>query len=268
MIVEFYGGTEKEAESKCRDLKTYLIDKKINCDIKFAISEADQSRVWQVRRAGLGLLMSRRDEYKPIPCIEDVSVPVHKLSEYVRDIMDLIKKLGTEAAFYGHASAGCLHIRPLVNLKTENGIKIMEELTEQALGLAIKYGGVLSGEHGDGLQRSHLNEKLFGHELYRAMQELKTAFDPDGIFNPGKVVDSAYDRNTLRYGENYKTYKLKTHLDWTRDNGFTGAVEMCNGQGVCRKLGEGIMCPSYIATRDEKHTTSECTSCRDFGQFA
>ncbi|MCH6575261.1 MAG: methyltransferase domain-containing protein [Bacteroidetes bacterium] len=199
--------------------------------------------------------MSNRDDYKPIPCIEDVSVPVGQLSNYVRDIIEVMRRFGTKAAFYGHASAGCLHIRPLVNLKREDGVRIMEELTEQALGLAIRYGGVLSGEHGDGLQRSHLNEKLFGTKLYNAMKELKAAFDPDGIFNPGKVVDGSSNIDDLRYGKDYKTTEIKTYLDWSSDKGLSGAVEMCNGQGVCRKLDEGIMCPSYIATRDERDTT-------------
>ncbi|NIP39839.1 MAG: FAD-binding protein [Candidatus Dadabacteria bacterium] len=255
LVVEFYGNTWKEVEKKCRDLKVHLSGKRIDCDIRYAFSDEDQSRVWQLRRAGLGLLMSRRDDYKPIPCIEDVSVPAGELSNYVGDITEVMSGLGAEAAFYGHASAGCLHIRPLVNLKTASGVEIMRELTEQALGLAIKYGGVLSGEHGDGLQRSYLNEKLFGSEIYGVMKELKSIFDPENMFNPGKVVDAPADFKNLRYGNDYKTEAIKTRLDWSNDDSFAGAVEMCSGQGVCRKLDEGIMCPSYIATRDERDST-------------
>jgi FAD/FMN-containing dehydrogenase/Fe-S oxidoreductase len=255
LVVEFYGDTESEVEKKAKDLNSHLITKNINCLTSYALSEQSQTNVWEVRRAGLGLLMSKRDEFKPIPCIEDVSVPVEQLPNYVADITDLIKRLGTNAGFYGHASAGCLHIRPLVNLKSQSGIGVMEELTEETFKLALKYGGVMSGEHGDGLQRSYLNERLFGKELYGAMKELKSVFDPQGMFNPGKVVDAASANSHLRFGESYRPQSISTYLDWSSDNGFAGAVEMCSGQGVCRKLGDGIMCPSYIATKDEKDTT-------------
>lgn len=255
LVIEFYGETESEVKNKVDNLNSFLSSKKINCATTHALSEKSQADVWGVRKAGLGLLMSKRDEFKPIPCIEDVSVPVDQLPGYVEDISDLIKQLGTTAGFYGHASAGCLHIRPLVNLKSPGGIEIMEELTDGAFKLAIKYAGVMSGEHGDGLQRSYLNEQLFGEELYGAMKELKSIFDPEGLFNPGKIVDAPSPVNNLRFSQQYQTQNIKTYLDWSSDKGFTGAVEMCSGQGVCRKLGEGIMCPSYIATRNEKDTT-------------
>ncbi|GJM15668.1 MAG: oxidoreductase [Thermodesulfobacteriota bacterium] len=255
LVVEFYGNTESEVNKKARNLSSYLNTKNIKCQTTYALSPQAQKNVWEVRRAGLGLLMSKRSEFKPIPCIEDVSVPVDQLPNYVEDISDLLKRLDTNAGFYGHASAGCLHIRPLVNLKSENGIRIMGELTEEAFKLALKYGGIMSGEHGDGLQRGYLNERLFGKELYQVMKELKSIFDPEGIFNPGKVVDVPSPKENLRFGESYQPQVLQTYLDWSSDNGFTGAVEMCSGQGVCRKLGEGIMCPSYIATKNERDTT-------------
>ncbi|MBI2486034.1 MAG: FAD-binding protein [Deltaproteobacteria bacterium] len=255
LAVEFYGEIEKEVEQKTRDLVVYLSVRQIRCSTSYALSPESQANVWGVRRAGLGLLMSKRDDYKPIPCIEDVSVPVGNLSKYVRDILDVIKRLGTQAAFYGHASAGCLHIRPLVNMKTAQGVTLMQELTEESFKLAIDYGGVMSGEHGDGLQRSYMNEKLFGPTLYQAMRELKSAFDPNGRLNPGKVVDAPAPDQNLRYNTNYKPIEITTYLDWSADRGFAQAVEMCNGQGLCRKLGEGIMCPSYIATHDEMDTT-------------
>lgn len=255
LVVEFYGVTENEVEKKVGKLTSFLHRKKINSVITNALSEKSQADVWGIRKAGLGLLMSKRDEYKPIPCIEDVSVPVHQLPGYVEDVTNLIKQLGTTAGFYGHASAGCLHIRPLVNLKSGNGLRIMQELTEESFKLALKYGGVMSGEHGDGLQRSYLNEQLFGKELYRAMKELKSVFDPESRFNPGKVVNAPSPTNNLRFDKSYKPQSIKTYLDWSTDNGFPAAVEMCSGQGVCRKLGDGIMCPSYMATKDENDTT-------------
>jgi len=255
LAVEFYGEREAEVEQKTRDLVAHISERRIRCSTTYALSSEAQANVWAVRRAGLGLLMSKRDNYKPIPCIEDVSVPVDNLANYVEDILDVISRLGTKAAFYGHASAGCLHVRPLVNLKTAQGVSLMQELTGEAFKLAINYGGVMSGEHGDGLQRSYLNERLFGPTLYQAMRELKSAFDSNGILNPGKVVDALPPQENLRYGANYRPSEITTYLDWSADKGFATAVEMCNGQGVCRKLGEGIMCPSYIATRDEMDTT-------------
>ena len=255
LVVEFYGESEAEVKKKAENLVSSLRDRGTGCGINLALGVREQSNVWGVRRAGLGIMMSRRDEHKPIPCIEDVSVPVGRLPEYVRDVSELIKRLGTTAGFYGHASAGCLHIRPLVNLKSENGVLMMKELMDEAFGLALRYGGVMSGEHGDGLQRSYLNERLFGSELYGAMRELKTAFDPRGLFNPGKVVDPAGPLDNLRNGAGPDAYEIRTGLDWSADGGFPDAVGMCNGQGVCRKLGEGIMCPSFMATRDERDTT-------------
>jgi len=254
LVVEFDGANESEAEKKTKNLDARLKSKKVCQNIKYAFTAQSQADVWEVRKAGLGLLMSRRSEYKPIPCIEDVSVPVEKLPDYVHNINALLKRLDTDAGFYGHASAGCLHIRPLVNLKSGNGINIMKELTEESFKLALKYGGVMSGEHGDGLQRSYLNVRLYGEELYSAMKELKSIFDPGNIFNPGKVVDGPPPTENLRFGESQPT-DMKTFLDWSSDNGFSGAVEMCSGQGVCRKVEDGIMCPSYMATRNERDTT-------------
>jgi len=255
LAVEFYGKAEQELEIRSHDLINDLKNHKIKASISTAFSRESQSNVWTVRRAGLGLLMSRKGDYKPLPCIEDVSVPVENLAGYVRDILDIIGRIGTEAGFYGHASAGCLHVRPLLNLKTIEGITQMKELTEEALRLALRYGGIMSGEHGDGLQRAYLNERLFGPSIYRAMCDLKAAFDPKGLLNPGKVVNAPLPTENLRLGENYKERELKTYLDWSSDGGFSDAVEMCNGQALCRKLDDDIMCPSYMATRDEVDTT-------------
>lgn len=255
LVVEFYGETEDEAEKKTRGLAAFLKEKRIECGVTYADTPGEQADVWAIRRAGLGILLSRRGDYKPIPCIEDVSVPVARLPEYIVDVAALIGRFSTKAGFYGHASAGCLHVRPLVNLKTEDGVTAMKELMDGAFGLALRYGGVMSGEHGDGLQRSYLNERLFSPGLYRAMRELKEAFDPRGLMNPGKIVGPAPPDRDLRLGPGYRPYEVRTYLDWSSDGGFSGAAEMCSGQGVCRKLGEGIMCPSYMATRDERDTT-------------
>ncbi len=250
LVVEFQADNEAEALQRAKDLAHSL-----GLPAHFAVGPDERARVWSVRKAGLNLLMSRRSDWKPIPCIDDVSVPVEHLAEYVAAVQELTSELGTTAAFYGHASAGCLHIRPLVNLKEAAGVQMMRQLVEGALALALRWGGVLSGEHGDGLQRSAYNERLFGREIYAIMKELKAVFDPEGILNPGKVVDGPPITENLRYGEGYRPLEVSTYLDWSSDGGFVRAVEMCNGSGVCRKLGEGTMCPSYMATRDEHDTT-------------
>jgi Fe-S oxidoreductase len=219
------------------------------------LDPARQEDVWSVRKAGLGLLMSVRGDHKPIPVIEDVSVPVEHLAEYVGAIEELVAAHGTTAAYYAHASAGCLHIRPLINLKTVEGVESMSDMAYAAAGLAHRFGGVMSGEHGDGLQRSELNELIFGPELYAAMREFKRIWDPRGLMNPGKKVNGPPMTENLRFGPSYRAREPKTYLDFSAEGGFARAVEMCNGAAVCRKLKAGTMCPSFMATRDEKDST-------------
>ncbi len=255
LVVEYSGVSEYEVSGKIDSLESYMMNSNEKFVSSKVLSEGEQEKIWSLRRAGLGLLMSKRDEIKPVPCIEDISVPIESLSSYVNEVTKLVESFDTTAAFYGHASAGCLHMRPLINMKSKNGIKIMKELTVGGLELALKYGGVLSGEHGDGLQRSFLNERLFGSEVYKVMKEIKLAFDPIGLLNPGKVVESPDPTANLRYGVDENIQLIETSLDWSSENSFQTAIEMCNGQGVCRKLGEGIMCPSFMATRDERDST-------------
>ncbi len=255
LAVEFFGGTFGECRAKAEGLVRFLNEKGVECEKTLALEEDEQAKVWGVRTAGLGLLMSSRSGAKPIPCIEDVSVPPQSLAEYVREISDVFTSLGIQAGFYAHASAGCLHIRPLIDLSIRKGAEIMEEVSDAALGLALKYGGVMSGEHGDGLQRSHLNRRLFGDEIYGAMTDLKKIFDPENRFNPGKVVSPAYGvGENLRAGMAERSRAVPI-LDWEPDGGILSAAASCNGQGLCRKTGEGAMCPSFMATRDETHTT-------------
>jgi hypothetical protein len=199
--------------------------------------------------------MSVRGDAKPIPVIEDVSVPVEHLPAFVAAVEQLVAKHGTTAAYYAHASAGCLHIRPLINLKEISGIEAMVEMAHAAAEMAHRFGGVMSGEHGDGLQRSELNEVIFGPELYGAMKEFKGIFDPDGLMNPGKVVNGPSMTENLRYGTSYAPVAIKTNLDFTQEGGLIGAIEMCNGAAVCRKLKAGTMCPSFMATKDEHDRT-------------
>jgi FAD/FMN-containing dehydrogenase/Fe-S oxidoreductase len=221
---------------------------------------ADQDQVWKARKVGLGILLSKRGDAKPTTFIEDAAVPVEHLADYALTIRDFGREIGVSStALYAHASAGCLHIRPMVNLKSERGLEQMRLLAEKSLELVKKFGGTTSGEHGEGVVRGEFSERLFDPELTRAFQEVKDSFDPAHHLNPGKIVNSPRmdSEVILRYGTTYRVpYKPEpTVLDFEEDHGFDGAVEMCNGAGVCRQLGQGVMCPSFQATRDEKHST-------------
>ncbi len=257
LAVEYYGTSEAELQRKADHLIDHLRKRGVSLmtDPVTVLDAERQADVWAVSKAGLGLLMGVKGDAKPIPVIEDVSVPVEHLPEFVRAVNEMVERYGTTAAYYAHASAGCLHIRPLINLKTIDGIEAMKEMADAAAGMAHRFGGVMSGEHGDGLQRSALNEVTFGAELYNAMRDFKQLFDPTGMMNPGKIVDAPPMTEDLRYGPAYDPVQIKTHLDFSREGGFLGAVEMCNGAAVCRKLKAGTMCPSFMATKDENDST-------------
>ena len=216
---------------------------------------AAQAQVWAMREAGLGLMMNVEGDAKPLPFVEDTAVSPEKLPEYVARFDDIVKRHGTEAGYYGHASVGCLHIRPLVNLKRSEGIDRMYQIADEISDLVLEFGGSLSGEHGDGIVRGAWAEKMFGKELVGRFREVKALFDPKGIMNPGKVFDTPDMRENLRYGTDYATERVPTRLDWSADGGFAGAIERCNGVGACRKLNAGAMCPSFMATREEEDST-------------
>lgn len=218
-----------------------------------------QADLWEVRKAGLGLLMSVPGDVKPITFIEDVAVPVERLSEYVRRVETILSDNGTTAEWYAHASAGCLHLRPLINLKTARGVDQMRSIANAVADLVIGMGGALSGEHGDGWSHSEFNQRLFGPALTQSFHELKRAFDPQHLLNPGKIIPSTRAPEPrldarLRYGPDYQTIEIDTHFAHRRESSLAGAVEACTGLGVCRKS-DGVMCPSYQATRDEADLT-------------
>jgi Fe-S oxidoreductase len=257
LAVEYYGRDEAELKQKCDRLVQHLAARRVHLstDPQIVLDLKQQANVWSVRKAGLGLLMSVRGDAKPIPVIEDVSVPVEHLPAFVAAVQEMVARYNTTAAYYAHASAGCLHIRPLINLKEVAGVEAMEEMAHAAAELARQFGGVMSGEHGDGLQRSELNEIIFGPELYAAMREFKALFDPQRLMNPGKVVDAPSLTENLRYGPKYAPVQVKTNLSFAHEGGLIGAIEMCNGAAVCRKLKAGTMCPSFMATKDENDST-------------
>jgi FAD/FMN-containing dehydrogenase len=256
LITEFYGETEAELKAKIERLQTHLKQEKVGVTALVpALTPELQSNVWTVRKVGLGLLMSIKGDHKPIPFIEDAAVPVEHLAEYVTRIEKFCNDLGTNVGYYAHASGGCIHIRPLINTKVASEVEKLPKITNFSIELLGEYGGSFSSEHGDGRARSWLNETFFGQELYALYQEVKQAFDPDNIFNPGNIVEGLPMTENLRYGADYTVIPLKEHIDFSEDQGFYRAVEMCNGAGICRKRTTGTMCPSFMVTREEEHST-------------
>ncbi|MCB0216437.1 MAG: FAD-binding protein, partial [Chloroflexi bacterium] len=220
-----------------------------------ALEPADQARVWRARKAGLGILASRRGDRKPVAGIEDTAVPPERLADYMAEVGDLLDAAGVEAAFYAHASAGCIHVRPILDLKTARDRATLDRLTEAIFSRVLVHGGVPSSEHGAGLARSGFNRRLFGPAVYAMFEDLKRAFDPQGILNPGKVVGPPPDETQLRYGPGYRPTPPAARFAYPLDGDIQRAIEQCNGVGVCRSLGAGLMCPSYRVTREERDST-------------
>lgn len=255
LAVEFYGETEAELESHLQKLEKRL--KSAGCGYAFVrcFTAEEKSRVWETRKAGLGLLMGMKGDAKPVGFVEDAAVPIENLPTYVRRFDEIVTAHGTTAAYYAHASVGLLHNRPIVNLKSETDIEKMHSIASEVRDLLMELDGAMSGEHGDGLVRSEWIESMFGSEIYRALGEVKKAFDPKGIMNPGKIVDAPAMTENLRFGADYNTITVDTYFDFSSQDGFGGAIEMCNGVGACRKTLTGTMCPSFIGTREEEHST-------------
>jgi FAD/FMN-containing dehydrogenase/Fe-S oxidoreductase len=220
-----------------------------------------QTGIAEFRAAGLNVMMSMKQEGKPVSFVEDCAVPLPHLADYTQRLNDIFAKHGTRGTMYAHASEGCLHVRPVLNLKLEKDVKAMRAIAEETFAMVREYKGSHSGEHGDGIMRSEFHAAMFGERIIADFREVKQRFDPDNVLNPGKIVDPPKmdDRSLFRYPPGYRIDELKTVLDWSAypgaGGGFQGAVEMCNNNGACRKLEGGVMCPSYRATRDEKDVT-------------
>ena len=255
LVVEMTGENDAEVRSKLDAFQTTIRRTTNTFAVTLLLDPGEQRQVWAMREAGLGLMMNVEGDSKPLPFVEDTAVSPEKLPEYVERFDEIVKRNGTEAGYYGHASVGCLHIRPLVNLKKNTGIDVMYKIADEISDLVLEFEGSLSGEHGDGIVRGAWAEKMFGADLVNHFREVKTLFDPDSIMNPGKVFDTPDMRDNLRYGTEYATAPIATKLDWSADGSFAGAIERCNGVGACRKVNAGAMCPSYMATREEEHST-------------
>jgi Fe-S oxidoreductase len=220
-----------------------------------------QTHIAGFRAAGLNVMMSMKQEGKPVSFVEDCAVPLAHLAEYTERLSRVFEKHGTRPTMYAHASEGCLHVRPVLNLKLEKDVQAMRAIAEEAFAIVREFKGSHSGEHGDGIVRSEFHEAMFGSQLVRAFKEVKQLFDPSNVLNPGKIVDAPRmdDRSLFRYPPDYQVREFKTALDWSAypgaGGGLQGAVEMCNNNGACRKLEGGVMCPSYRATRNEQDVT-------------
>src|SRR3954471_21413774 len=255
LCVEFYGDHAGDLPPRIEALERELASSGHRCRWRRAIAPADQARGWSFREASLGVSMGMKGDGKSLSFVEDTAVAPEKLRDYIERFLQIVRAHGTVAGVYAHASVGCLHVRPVVNLKTADGVKRFESIATAIADLVLEFGGALSGEHGDGLVRGAFTEKVFGPVLYDAFRTVKRTFDPRGLFNPGKIVDTPAMTSNLRYGAGYQTPVTATFFDYTEHDGMARAVEMCSGLGACRKTLEGTMCPSYMATREEKHST-------------
>ena len=255
IVVEFYGENELEVKDKISHLKKKLDISGLSLSSTEVINPVQQKKVWDMRKAGLGLVMKKPGEAKAIPFVEDTAVSPEKLPEYVKRFDEIVRQNGTTAGYYGHASVGCLHIRPLINLKEEKDIKRMVKISDEISDLVFEFGGAFSGEHGDGIVRGAWTKKMYGEKIYHAFQDLKKSFDPKNIMNPGKIIDTPPMDENLRFGATYKTENTETFLSFEKEGGFAQAIEMCNGQAACKKIGSGYMCPSFMATRNEVDST-------------
>ena len=220
-----------------------------------------QAGINEVRTAGLNIMMSMKEAGKPVSFVEDCAVPLEHLADYTARLTEIFEKNGTRGTWYAHAAVGCLHVRPVLNLRLDKDVRSMRAIAEEAFAMVRDYKGSHSGEHGDGIVRSEFHEMMFGAELVRAFEEVKDRFDPQHLFNPGKIVRAPKfdDRGNFRYGPDYRADEIAAALDWSAypgaGGGFQGAVEMCNNNGACRALKGGVMCPSYRVTRDERDVT-------------
>ncbi|HLE67259.1 MAG TPA: FAD-linked oxidase C-terminal domain-containing protein [Burkholderiales bacterium] len=256
LLVEFAGDDAAELMRKLKALAQLMGDLGLPGSVVEITDARLQKDVWEVRKAGLNIMMSMKGDGKPVSFIEDCAVPLENLAEYTERLTQVFEKHGTRGTWYAHASVGTLHVRPILDMRRDGAAK-MRAIAEEASALVKQYKGAYSGEHGDGLVRSEWIAPFFGPRLTRCLAEIKSWLDPKGLMNPGKIVNpSKMDEPSLfRFKPGYATIRLETALDWSATGGFDKAVEMCNNNGHCRKFDAGTMCPSYRATGDEQHLT-------------
>jgi Fe-S oxidoreductase len=256
LVTELTRATEEEVEVAAEALIMDLKAKDLGYSYP-VVSGENIKKVWNLRKAGLGLLSNVPGDEKPVPVIEDTAVDVRDLPAFIADINSLLKKHGLYSVHYAHAGSGEIHLRPILDLKKSSGVKMFRAMAEETAALVKKYNGSLSGEHGDGRLRGEFIPKMIGPHNYALIKGLKKVWDPDNIFNPGKIVDTPPMDTFLRYERDQDTKEFETILDFSETQGILRTAEQCNGSGDCRKteLTGGTMCPSYMATRNEKETT-------------
>ena len=258
LIVEFHGHEDAPLLAKLTELDAMMADLGLPGAVVRAIDPAFQARIAEVREAGLNIMMSMKGDAKPVSFIEDTAVALDDLADYTERLNDVFARHGTKGTWYAHASVGCLHVRPVLNMKDPADIRTMRAVAEECFALIREYKGSHSGEHGDGIARSEFHESMFGPRIISAFETVKDAFDPTALLNPGKIVRAPKfdDRTLFRYAPEYKPTEFTPKLDWSaHPNALLGAVEMCNNNGTCRSFDAGVMCPSYRVTRDEEHVT-------------
>ncbi|HWZ66906.1 MAG TPA: FAD-linked oxidase C-terminal domain-containing protein [Stellaceae bacterium] len=257
LLTEFAGDDPADNLRRLKALIELMGDLGFPGAVVEAIDPAFQQAVWEIRAQGLNIMMSMKGDGKPVSFLEDCAVRLEDLADYTERLTRIFEKHGTYGTWYAHASVGCLHVRPVLNVKQELEVRKMRAIAEEAFAMVREYQGSHSGEHGDGLVRSEFHEAMFGGRLVRAFEEVKDAFDPRGLFNPGKIVRAPKmdDRSLFRFKPDYRQMPIDTALDWSEWGGFAAATEMCNNNGACRARDAGVMCPSFRATSDEQHLT-------------
>ena len=261
LLVEFHGQDDAPLRAKLAELEMVMGDLGYPRAIVAATDPAFQADIAEVREAGLNIMMSMKGDGKPVSFIEDCAVGLDDLADYTERLNAVFERHGTRGTWYAHASVGCLHVRPVLNMKDPADVRTMRAVAEECFALVREYKGSHSGEHGDGIVRSEFHESMFGARIVGAFEAVKDAFDPTNTLNPGRVVHPPRmdDRSLFRYGPDYAAAPFQPALDWSDYPGPLGgllsAVEMCNNNGTCRKFDAGVMCPSYRVTRDEQHLT-------------
>ncbi|MEM9324080.1 MAG: FAD-linked oxidase C-terminal domain-containing protein [Bacteroidota bacterium] len=257
LVVELVRDSEEEVEMAAHELIERLRAAELGYAYPIIKGPEEVKKVWNLRKAGLGLLSNVPGDAKPAPVIEDTAVDVADLPAYIAEFNQILEKYGLYSVHYAHAGSGELHLRPILDLKTEKGVELFRKIAEEIADLVKKYNGSLSGEHGDGRLRGEFIPKMLGEHNYGLVKAVKATWDPEGIFNPGKIVDTPPMDTSLRFEKGQQTREFETMFDFSENQGYLRTAELCNGSGDCRKseLSGGTMCPSYMATRNEKETT-------------
>ena len=258
LFCEFSGDTAEEVAALANDFARRAPSLPGTPHPGVYLAPKDQTAAWSLRQVATGLLYrtTKTRDIKPQEFVEDTGIAPEKLGAYTRRFEEIVHRNGTTLGFFGHAGQGCLHIRVDLNLKKGEDVRRMQAIAEQIADLVVEFGGSLSGEHGDGLSRSEFLPVMFGPEIMDLHKQVKNAFDPDNRANPGKIVATPKMSDSLRFGEEYRAYPpVETFFDYSIDGGWDKAVEKCNGMAVCRKLDAGTMCPSFMVTQEEEHST-------------